>query len=275
MARSIWTGLITFGLVSIPVKLFSATESSRVSFHLLHNDCQTRIKEQRFCPTCERQVEWEEIEKGFEYAKGEYVVLTSEDMEKLPLPSKNAIEITEFVKSAEVDPIYFDRTYYLEPEKSAGKPFALFIKALNTKSMLGIGTITIRTRERPCALRPLGDTLSVTTLLYPNEIRIDLGAKVPEARISKQEQQMAANLVDAMTNKFEPDKFEDHYEAALQELIEAKIEGAPIKQPKRARKEKVVDLMDALKASVNQAKGGKKTTRPRARKASSGRKKAS
>lgn len=258
MAKSIWTGLITFGLVSIPVKLYSATEGGRVAFHLLHKECQSRIKEQRWCPTCERQVEWDELEKGFEYSKGEYVVLTPEDFEKLPLPSKNSIDITEFVSSEEIDPIYFDKTYYLEPDKTANKPFVLFMKALNDKSVFGIGSITIRTRERACLLRPLGDKLLVTTLLYPNEIRIDLEAPVPVAKVTKQEQAMAADLINAMTANFEPEKFEDHYESALQKLIEAKIEGQAIKTPKRAKKEKVVDLMDALRASIKDVKGTKR-----------------
>ncbi len=274
MPKSIWSGLITFGLVSIPVKLYSATESSRVSFHLLHKECQSRIKEQRWCPTCERQVDWDELEKGFEYTKGEYVVLTSEDMEKLPLPSKNSIEVSEFVDNSEIDPIYFDKTYYLEADKSANKPFALFMKALSDKAVYGIGSLTIRTRERPCLLRPLGDKLIVTTLLYPNEIRIDLEASVPEAKLSRQEQAMAADLIDAMTGAFDPDKFEDHYETALHELIEAKIEGQAIKMPKRAKKEKVVDLMDALRASIKDVKGsaksktGRKRTSTRSRRAS-------
>src|SRR5262245_51072055 len=136
MARSMWTGIISFGLVSIPVKLYKATESKGIAFHMLHDKCNTRIQEKRWCPECDREVEWEEVTKGFEYSKGEYVLLTDEDFAKLPLPSKKIVNISSFVDMAEVDPIYHDKTYFLEPEKMASKSYTLLYESLRRQKMV-------------------------------------------------------------------------------------------------------------------------------------------
>lgn len=256
MARAIWTGAITFGLVSIPVKLYSATENRHIGFHQLHNKCNTRIKELRWCPTCEREVEWGDIQKGFEYAKGEYVIITAEDLEKLPLPSKQTIAVQAFAKLAEIDPVYFEKSYYLEPEEKALHPFALFMKVLNQKEMVGIASVALRNKERLCCLRPVGGTLLVDTLLYPDEIRIQPESKSPKTNLSPQELTMANTLVDMMSKPFHPEDYKDHYREALEEVIEAKLKGEEVVQPAGTGKKKVYDLMDALKASVANAKSG-------------------
>lgn len=263
MPRAMWSGVIGFGMVSIPIKLYAATESRNVSFHQLHSVCQTRIKEVRWCPTCDREVPWEEVQKGFEYSKGDYVMLEDEDFKKLPIPSKDTIDVSSFCTVEEVDPVYFEKHYYLEPEKNGKRPFELFVRALIDKNMLGIASITLRTKERLCVLRPVGSHLVMSTLLYPDELRIDPSEDLPEHKVTKQELAMATNLIDLLTEDFEPQKYEDRYRAALMEVIEAKLEGQPVKQEKhRTAQGEVVDLLEALKNSVSNVKsGGKKTAR--------------
>ena len=153
MARAIWSGSISFGMVSIPVKLYGATESKDISFHLLHATCGTRLKQVRWCPTDEVEVPWSETVRGYEYAKGEYVTLTDEDFEKLPLPSRHTIDLTAFVKAAEIDPVYYERSYYLAPDERAEKPYALLLQALEKKGLTALATITIRKKEQLCAIR--------------------------------------------------------------------------------------------------------------------------
>jgi DNA end-binding protein Ku len=253
MARAIWSGIITFGLVSIPVKLYSATENRDISFHQLHDKCKTRIKEQRWCPTCERTIDWEEVQKGFEYAKGEYVIVTPEDLEKLPLPSKQTIAVQAFVKLSDIDPVYFEKSYYLEPDEKASHPYALFLKVLSQKGMVGIASVALRNKERLCCLRPYSDTLLMNTLLYPDEIRVKPETKMIKTNIAAKEVTMAAALVDMMVQPFEPELFKDHYREALQELIDAKLKGHQVAHP-TSGPTKVYDLMDALKASLEGAK---------------------
>lgn len=265
MPRAIWSGVISFGLVTIPVKLYTATESKSLSFHQLHEKCKTRIKEQRYCPTCDRQVDYDEIVKGFEYSKGNYVVVTKEDLEELPLPSKNIINISAFVKAEEIDPLYFNGSYYLEPEKLAQKPCALFMHAMEEKGMVAIGTLALRNKERLCSLRVLGGNLIVEMLLYPDEIRVDMDKKLPAAKLSKQEMAMASSLIDMMTQEFKPEDYEDHYREALEALIAAKVEGhETIEQPEESKPTQVVDLMEALRASIENAKSSRAKKSPQA-----------
>jgi DNA end-binding protein Ku len=251
MARAIWKGIITFGMVSIPMKLYSATSSQSVSFHLVHKKCNSRIKEQRFCPHCDEVVEYADVEKGYEYSKGEYVKLTETDFEELPLPNKHTIEVTDFVHVEEIDPIYYDKTYYVDPDPAAKKPFALFMKAIEDKSVFALGKVALRSKERLCCLRPIEGSLVVTTLLYPDEITIDLDKKLPNVSISDKELDMAEKLVDMMTSDFDPEKYTDRYREALLELIEAKVEGKEIESaPEPKKKGEVIDLLDALQASM-------------------------
>ncbi len=263
MPRAIWSGVISFGLVSIPVKLYTATESKSLSFHQLHQKCKTRIKELRWCPQCDRQVDYDEIVKGFEYSKDNYVVVTKEDLEELPLPSKNIISITAFVNAEEIDPLYFNGSYYLEPEKLAQKPCALFMHAMQEKGMVAIGTLALRNNERLCSLRILGGNLILEMLLYPDEIRVDMKTKLPTAKLTKQEMTMASSLIDMMAQPFKPEDFEDHYREALSALVKGKIDGdESIDQPVESKPTRVADLMDALRASVDDAKSKRNKTSP-------------
>lgn len=260
MPHSIWTGAINFGMVNMPVKLYSATENKDLSLHLVHSLCGTRIKEYKWCPSCDRKVEWSEIERGYEYAKGKYVKLSADDFEKLPLPSKHTVAVSSFVKQEEIDPIYYERSYFLEADQGAEKPFALFMRTLTDKGMVAVASIAIRNKERLCALRPVGSILILNTLLYADEIRVSLDTKLPAAKISKPEIEMAYHLVDLMSQPFNPQEYKDHYRAALQSLIDAKLEGVELTEESKPKRAKVVNLMDALRASLEKAEGTSATT---------------
>ncbi|MDO8611824.1 MAG: Ku protein [Dehalococcoidia bacterium] len=254
MPRSIWNGLISFGMVSIPVKLFTATESKDISFRLLHRECNSRLKQLRWCPACEREVEWGETVRGYEYAKDQHVIVSDEDFDKLPLPSRRTIELAAFVKAEEIDPVYYEKSYYLEPDEVGIKPFALLMKALKEKSLTAVAKIAIRNKERLCALRPMDGTLMLETLYYPDEIRVERGTEVPEVQVSDRELEMASTLIDLLADSFEPEKYQDEYRRALMEIIEAKLQGEEFVEAPAPAPAKVTDLMAALKASVEAAK---------------------
>lgn len=254
MARAIWSGVISFGMVSIPVKLYPATESKDIAFHLLHKECHTRVKQLRWCPVHDEQVEWNDTERGFEYSKGQYVVLTDEDFEKLPLPSKHTIDLSAFVKAEDIDPMYYEKDYYLEPEETGVKPYGLLVRALTDKDLTAIAKIAIRQKEHLCALRAQDGVLVLETLLYPDEIRQDSRPSVSDVDVSDRELNLAYALVDAMEEPFEPEKYKDEYREALLELIQAKLQGVELEEAPVAAPTKVGDLMAALRASVDAAK---------------------
>ncbi len=257
MARAIWSGSISFGMVSIPVKLYGATESKDLSFHLLHAKCGTRLKQVRWCPTDDEEVPWSETVRGYEYAKGEYVKLTNEDFEQLPLPSRHIIDLSAFVDESEIDPVYYERSYYLAPDERAEKPYALLLKAMERKGLTALATVTLRNKEQLCAIRPRDGVIMLETLFYPDEVRqseVDTGG----AKVSDRELDMADTLIELLRKPFEPDEYHDHYREALSQLIEAKLEGRDVVKAPQARETKVIDLADALRKSVEAArKGGK------------------
>ena len=253
MPRSIWNGVISFGMVSIPVKLYTATEDKDISFRQLHKEDGARLKQLRWCPEHERAVEWDEVVRGYEYAKDEYVVMTEEDFEKLPLPSKQTVELAAFVNAEQIDPIYYQKTYYLEPDEKGVKPYALLMQALKDKNLTGIAKIAVRNKEQLCALRPMDGALVLETLFYPDEIR-EVPSEIPEQKFTKAEMKMAHALIDLLEQDFDPAQFQDEYRAALQQVIDAKLDGIEVSAPEIARPAKVTDLMTALKASVAAAK---------------------
>ena len=264
MARSIWNGVVSFGMVSIPVKLYTATESKDVSFNTLHKKCGTRIKQLRWCATCEKEIEWGDVVRGYEYTKDEYVVLTDEDFAKLPLASKHTIDLAAFVKSDHIDPIYYEKSYYLEPDETGIKPYVLLMRALQKKGLTAVAKLAIRNKERLCALRPYDGTLMLETLYYPDEVRVQKGADLPSIKVSEKELSMASSLIDLMLEDFKPEEYKDRYREALMEIINAKLQGAQIVEAPAPARGKVVDLMSALKASVEAAKGGRKAAPKRA-----------
>jgi DNA end-binding protein Ku len=246
-------------MVAIPVRMYLATEStSKVSFNLLCPEHKSRIKNKRWCPEGEHEVAWGDVIRGYEYEKGTYVVLDDDDLEKLPLKSSRAIDIAGFIEDEELPgPIYYQAAYYLEPEKAATKPYALLKKTLEKTKRVAIAKFALRDRERLVSVRPLDGALLLNTLHWPDEIRDISDLDLPEdVSVSTKEVQMAETLVDAMAMKFEPDEFKDEYKEALEDIVKAKVEGKEglIEAPEVAAETTVVDLMSALKASVERAK---------------------
>jgi DNA end-binding protein Ku len=258
MPRSIWKGVITFGMVSIPVRLFPATQDKDVSFHLLHQPDHSRIRFKRWCEAEDREVEQDELVRAFEISKGQYVEVTDEDLEKLPLPATHTIELSAFVRSSEIDPIYYDKSYYLEPEETGIKPYALMMGVLEKKGVTGVASIALRNKESLCAVRPSDGTLLLETLHYPDEIR-EREFSLPKALVNERELAVAGTLVDALAEPFDPAKYHDRYREALLELIASKTEGRAVVVPEAEAPAQVTDLMSALRASVEAArkrKGG-------------------
>ncbi len=257
MARAIWSGSISFGMVSIPVKLYGATESRDIRFHLLHATCGTKLEQRRWCPTDEVEVPWSDVTRGYEYSKGQYVILTDEDFEQLPLPSKHTIELSAFVEEREVDPLFYEKSYYHEPGDRAQKPYALLLKALEQKRISAVASITIRKKEQLCVLRPHDGAIILETLFYPDEIRQERGIDLSQVKVSERELEMAFTLIDLLRRPFDPSEYKDRYREALAELIEAKLEGKQVVASPPTRETKVIDLAEALKRSVEAARKGK------------------
>ncbi|MFD2418548.1 non-homologous end joining protein Ku [Amycolatopsis pigmentata] len=266
--RSMWKGSVSFGLVTIPIQLYAATENKNVSLRQVHEADGGRIQYKRFCSIEGVEVPYGEIAKGYELDDGEMVVLTDRDLEGLPLSSSNAIEVLEFVPLESIDPLQYDRHYYLEPQKAATKPYVLLRDALHKSGHVAIAKVALRQRETLALLRVHADVLVMTTMLWPDEVRKPdfgfLGEEAPQVR--SQELSMAGSLIDSMSEPtFDPGKYTDRYREALETLIEEKVSGGKgvTKAPKRAAKSEVVDLMAALEASVSEAK---KSRKPAARK---------
>ena len=257
MPRAIWKGAVSFGMVSIPIKLYTATDEKDVSFNLLHKKDGARIKQQRYCPEDDAVIEWNDVARGYEIAPDQYVIMEPEDFEKVPVDTTHTIEITDFVPSEQIDPIYYQKTYYLEPEKIGGKPFALLREVLKDSKLVALAKVTLRQKEQLCTLRVYNNTISLETMFYADEIRATDEISVPEdVSLGEKEMQMAKSLVEMLTGNFEPEKYHDNYREALLELIERKSEGQEIKRPVPVAG-KVTDLMEALRASVEAARRAK------------------
>ncbi len=254
MPRSIWKGAVSFGMVSIPIKLYTATDEKDVSFNLLHKKDGVRIKQQRFCPGEEEVVEWNDVVRGYEIGPEQYVIMEPADFDKVPVDTTHTIEITDFVPADQIDPIYYQKTYYLEPDKVGGKPFALLREVLKDSELIALAKVTLRQKEQLCTLRVYENTIALETMYYSDEIRSTEDFEVPgDLKLGEKELKMAKSLVDMLTGDFEPEKYHDNYREALLELIERKAEGEEIKRPKPVAG-KVTDLMEALRASVEAAR---------------------
>ena len=256
--RAIWKGAISFGMVTIPVKLYTATEQKDVRLRLLHRDDGAPIEEKRFCTADGKEVAWDELVRGYEVGKGEYVVLEPDEIDAAKPESSTTIDIGDFVPGAEIDPVYFEKSYFLEPTEVGAKPFSLLKRALEETDRVALARVTIRTRERLATLRAYEDTLVLETMFWPDEIRstgaLDLPAGT-EARVRTRELEMARSLVENLADRFRPESYTDTYRTALEELIQQKMRGTTRSAKRRRPEPKVIDLMDALKASVDKAKG--------------------
>jgi DNA end-binding protein Ku len=263
-----WKGAIQFGLVTIPVKLYVATESSyTIRFHMLHDKDHSRIQMKTWCPVEDEAISRADTVKGYEYAPGEYVVITDEDLEKVPLKTVRAIEIEQFTKADDEDSNtrFVKQAYYVEPDKIGRKPFYLLRSVLQEEGLTAICKVVIKDREALAALDPFGDTMLLTTLHWPDEVRGTDELDLPDEdfEFKPAETAMARQLVAAMTADFDPAAYKDEYRDALMEVIESKIEGHEVKAPEPAEETgKLVDLMAALEASVNAAKAARKGEEP-------------
>ncbi len=261
--RSIWKGAISFGLVTIPVKLYSATEQKDVSFHQVRRTDGSRIKYKRVAAVDGEEVSYGDIAKGYELPNGETVVLTDEDFKDLPLTTNRAIDVLRFVPLAELDPIFFEKSYYLEPEKTGTKPYVLLRDALEQSGKVAIVKVALRNRESLAALRVRDGVFVLETMLWPDEVRRpDFGFLDEDVEVRPQELAMAGSLIDTLTGAFDPSEYKDSYREALEAVIEAKVEGREVVQPTDAQPTSgtVVDLMAALRASVEAAKKGQSAT---------------
>lgn len=254
--RALWKGSISFGLVTLPISLVSATEAGdALAFNLLHRKDKSRIIEKRFCKKEDVEVPWKDIVKGYQYAKDQYVVITDEDFEKVRVPATQTFEIRKFVPAADVEDLYFNYPYYVTPEgRSAMKGYALLRDALRATGKLAIGTIVLRQREHLAALEPAGDALVLTTMRFAHEIRQakDLGLPASGKGWSESEMKLARQLVDTLSGEWDPADYRDTYSEALRRVIEAKVKGkepSPTELPAPAR---VTDLMEALKRSLKE-----------------------
>jgi DNA end-binding protein Ku len=278
--RTIWNGSINFGLVNIPVGLALATKpaarQSDVSFRTLHRECGTPIKQKRWCPVHDREVPNDELVKGWEVAKGEFVFVEDADLEAIMVQDDSrAIEITRFVQLDEVDPVFYDRTYYLAPSSQVAqrRPYVLLLRAMQETGMGAMGRFILRGQENFCLIRPRGEALALETLFVAEDVRsqAEIDEAVGETEIKDAEMDLARQVIDSLSGDFEPDELESEYRRDLREMLEAKLAGEEIKRPEPEPEEApVIDLMEALRQSVSEAQKKpaaekpKKTARRRA-----------
>ena len=256
MAKTIWKGAISFGLVTIPVRVFTATEEKSFKFNQLHAKDQGRIKYKRTCATCGEEISWDEIVRGYEYEKDHYVMLTDEEVER-GVASTRTIDILKFVPADEIDAIYWKNPYYLVPEQTGAKAYALLRKALGDDGYVALAKVAFRDKEHLATLRLRDNVFVLETMYWPDEIRpADFEELEVDADVRPQELKMARSLIENMTDHFDPDEFHDEYREKLEQVVEAKIEGKEIAVVEETGTATVVDLMEALKASVEQS-GGK------------------
>src|SRR5438270_11110951 len=255
MAASVWTGSIGFGLLSIPIRLYPAARSERINLHQLHKKCHTRLRQPLYCPTCNRMVERSEVVKGYEYEKGHYILIDSEELKKITPPSGRAMEIQAFVKRLQIDPIYFESSYFALPEKDNPKPYVLLVKALEDSDRVGIAKVTMHQREYTVFIRPRSHGLTVHTMYFVNEIRKveGYGKTTQDIKLRPQEVKLAEQLVESLSEDFKPQQYHDTYQENLKALIEAKRHGKTIVEEEAPKRAPVIDMMEALKRSLHEA----------------------
>ena len=280
MARPIWSGAISFGLVNVPVKLFPATSPKEVRFHLLHDKDAGRVQQKRVCSIDGEEIPWEHIVKGFEIAKGRYVPVSKDELDAIGPRATRSIDIEDFVELGQIDPVYYEHTYYLVPDKGAARPYALLLEAMRKTSRVGIARFVLRTKQYLCAVRPMGRALGLSTMLFGDEVvALDALDGLPDtaARPREKELGMAEQLVNALAADFDIAKYKDDHRAQVAKLLEKKSAGeALLAAPDEAPRGKVVNLMDALRKSLEAGpRPAAKAARKPARKAPAHRKRAS
>jgi len=255
--RTIWNGSISFGLVNIPIGLAVATQRSDVAFRTLHRECGTPIKQKRWCPLHERDVEADELVKGWEFRKGQYVTVEEYDIEGVAIKRSQSIEILRFVELAEVDPLYFDRTYYLAPAQAATarRPYVLLLEAMKDSGMAAVGKFVLWGKENLCLIRPLQDSLALETLFFADDVRSrsEIEEAVEETEVKDPELELARQVIASLVGEWSPEDFENEYRRELRTMLEAKLSGQEIAEPEPVPETPVVDLMEALRRSVAEA----------------------
>ena len=257
MAHAIWSGAINFGLVTIPVKLFTAVKTEELSFNLLHAKDEGRIKYERICSIDGKQVPWDEIVKGYEYEKGQYVILTDEDFLKVNPEATQSVDILEFVELEKINPMFFDKPYYLEPTKQGRHAYALLREALAKTNRVAVARVVVRTKEYIAAVKPIGEALVLELMHWANEIVNADTLEIPgREKLPEKEMEMARMLIDTMSvEEFEPEKFTNSYREELLAMIDARAAGKELPKPKKAPvRAKVVNLMDVLAQSLEESK---------------------
>lgn len=262
--RPIWKGHLTFGLVTIPIKLYTATDSKDIRFRLLHKTCLTPIQNKRYCPNHEQIVDWNDVVRGYEYAKGKFVPLTEDDLESVPLDTAGTVSVTSFVTLSEISPLYYEKSYYLAPDEGGQKAFRLLHDTMTEASRVAVGKVVIKEKEHLVSVRPHDGALILTTLYYADEVRaIDEIPELPvQTKIHPNEKKMALQLIEGLVAEFAPAEYTDDYRQALEKVINAKIDGETIEAPAR-KHEKVVDLMEALRRSLQVTRKEKPARRSR------------
>lgn len=254
--HTMWKGYLSFGLVNIPIKMYAATEEKRLRFRYLHRDCQTPIQSIRMCPRCEQEIAWHEVVRGYEYQEGRYVLMEKDELEELLPETSKTIEIMDFVKLEEVDPIYFNKSYYLGAQDKNNKAYALLRDALKTTEKIAIARVMIRSKQTLAIVRVHQNCLIMETIFYPDEVRSV--TQVPDLpdnlELTEREQSMAVQLIDQLTTTFRPENYQDEYRQMLEEIIEKKVNNEQIVELPEQKPEKVIDLMEALQASINATK---------------------
>src|SRR5215467_3567431 len=250
MASTVWKGHLTFGLISMPVRMFTAARGERVSFNQLHKVCHSRLRQPLFCPVCNRQVERSEIVKGYEYEKDQYVLFSEEDLDKIAPPSAHVMEILEFVKLSEMDPLYFDASYYVAPEDAGVKAYQLLMKAMEESGYGAIAKLTMHQREHIVIVRPGAKGMTLHTMFYSNEIRAAEAVPTDKVEVKDAERRLALQLIESLAAPFEPEKYRDQYQDNVRAMINAKLKGQEVTEVAQPRMAPVIDLMEALKKSL-------------------------
>lgn len=257
MPASVWSGYLAFGLISMPVRLFSGARSTRISFHMLHREDLTRVKQQLYCPHDEQVIDRKEIVKGYEFRKGEYVVIEPEEIKKIEPKTAKAMEILEFVKEEEIDPVYFESSYYLAPDEAGRKPYALLSRAMRDSGYLAVAKLAMHNREYTVLLRPHKNGLMLHTMYYQDEIREAPALETDRSNLKDGELKVAHQLIEALAAEWQPEKYHDTFEENLKKLIKARMEGGEVTAVEKPRKPAPpTDLMAALRQSL--AEMGKK-----------------
>lgn len=258
--HTVWKGAISFGLVHVPVKMFSATEDKDISMRMIHKECSTPLSYVRKCQHCEREVDWEEIVKGYEYEPGRFVIFNKEELEQLSGEASKEIKILDFVDLTEIDPIYYQKTYYLAPAETGANAYNLLMRALQDTGKIGIAMVSIRSKSSLAAIRIVEGCIVMETIFYPDEIRpVSQVPNLPEsANINEKELTMAKMLIDQLSTPFEPAKYTDEYREAVMEAIRQKVAGEEIRVAPEQQKTNVIDLMAALQASLDAVKSDDK-----------------